>query len=222
MMFHVKHIVLLVFAIPSLLIAQGNFTLNDIPFEVKVSKDQAVQSHVDKELSKAGLSSGEKEFFYWVNYMRMNPSRFYTECVVPFLKQFPEANGKEAKSLEKDLHASAKLSLLSFSLAASDAAKLHCADLALKQNGIGHNSSDGKNFSTRMRLAGITKCAAENIYTGKNEPLLSLIMLLLDLGLEVPGHRKNLLTPWFGQMGVSIQTHRSMNRVVLVQVFSCS
>ena len=222
MMFHVKHIVLLVFAIPSLLMAQGNFTLNDIPFEVKVSADQAVQAHVDKEFSKAGLSSGEKEFFYWVNYMRTNPSRFYTECVVPFLKQFPEANGKEAKSLEKDLYASAKLGLLSFSLAASDAAKLHCADLALKQNGIGHNSSDGKNFSTRMRLAGITKCAAENIYTGKNEPLLSLIMLLLDLGLEVPGHRKNLLTPWFSQMGVSIQTHRSMNRVVLVQIFSCS
>ena len=221
-MFHVKHIFLLVFAIPSLLMAQGNFTLNDIPFEVKVSRDQVVQAHVDKELSKAGLSSEEKEFFYWVNYMRTNPPRFYTECVIPFLKQFPEANGKEAKSLEKDLLASAKLSLLSFSLAASDAAKLHCADLALKQNGIGHNSSDGKNFSTRMRLAGITKCAAENIYTGKNEPLLSLIMLLLDLGLEVPGHRKNLLTPWFGQMGVSIQTHRSMNRVVLVQVFSCS
>lgn len=63
MMFHVKHIVLLVFAIPSLLMAQGNFTLNDIPFEVKVSKDQAVQSHVDKELSKAGLSSGKKNFF---------------------------------------------------------------------------------------------------------------------------------------------------------------
>lgn len=222
MMFHVKHIVLLVFAIPSLLMAQGNFTLNDIPFEPKISRDQAVQAHVDKELSKSGLSAGEKEFFYWVNYMRMNPSRFYTDCVIPFLKQFPEANGKEAKSLEKDLHASPKLNLLAFSLAASDAAKLHCADLALKQNGIGHNSSDGKNFSTRMRLAGITKCAAENIYTGKNEPLLSLIMLLLDLGLEVPGHRKNLLTPWFGQMGVSIQTHRSMNRVVLVQIFSCS
>lgn len=222
MMFHVKHIVLLAFTIPSLLMAQGNFTLNDIPFEPKISRDQAVQAHVDKELSKSGLSVGEKEFFYWVNYMRVNPSRFYTDCVVPFLKQFPEANGKEAKSLEKDLHASPKLNLLSFSLAASDAAKLHCADLALKQNGIGHNSSDGKNFSTRMRLAGITKCAAENIYTGKNEPLLSLIMLLLDLGLEVPGHRKNLLTHWFGQMGVSIQTHRSMNRVVLVQIFSCS
>jgi len=222
MMFHVKHIVLLVFLIPSLLMAQGNFTLNDIPFEPKISRDQAVQAHVDKELSKSGLSVGEKEFFYWVNYMRVNPSRFYTDCVVPFLKQFPEANGKEVKSLEKDLHASPKLNLLSFSLAASDAAKLHCADLALKQNGIGHNSSDGKNFSTRIRLAGITKCAAENIYTGKNEPLLSLIMLLLDLGLEVPGHRKNLLTPWFGQMGVSIQTHRSMNRVVLVQIFSCS
>jgi hypothetical protein len=133
MMFHVKHIVLLVFTIPSLLMAQGNFTLNDIPFEPKISRDQAVQALVDKELSKLGLSVGEKEFFYWVNYMRVNPSRFYTDCVVSFLKQFPEANGKEAKSLEKDLHASPKLNLLSFSLAASDAAKLHCADLALKQ-----------------------------------------------------------------------------------------
>jgi hypothetical protein len=222
MMFHVKHIAFLVFALPSILMAQGNFTLNDIPFEVKIPRDQAVQQHVEKELSRSGLSKEEKEFFYWVNYMRKNPGQFYTDCVIPFLKQFPEANGKEARSLEKDLNASTKLNLLSFSLAASDAARIHCADLALKQNGIGHNSSDGKNFSTRMRLAGITKCAAENIYTGKNEPLLSLIMLLLDLGLEIPGHRKNLLTPWFGQMGVSIQIHRSMNRVVLVQIFSCS
>jgi len=115
--------------------------------------------------------------------------------VLPFLKQFPEANGKEAKSLEKDLKASAKLNLLSFSLAASDAAKIHCADLTLKQNGIGHNSSDGKNFSTRMRLAGITKCAAENIYTGKNEPLLSLIMLLLRLGTGSPGAQKKPIDP---------------------------
>jgi len=222
MMFHVKHIALFLFALPSLLMAQGNFTLNDIPFELNIARDQAIQQHLDKELAKSGLSTGEKEFFYWVNYMRKNPNQFYNDCVLPFLKQFPEANGKEAKSLEKDLKASAKLNLLSFALAASDAAKIHCADLTLKQNGIGHNSSDGKNFSTRMRLAGITKCAAENIYTGKNEPLLSLIMLLLDLGLEVPGHRKNLLTPWFSQMGVSIQTHRSMNRVVLVQIFACS
>ena len=222
MMFHVKHIVLVLVLFPLLSFSQGSFSLKDTPFVVNLPIDQTVGKQVERELSSSGLSKEEREFFYWVNYLRNNPALFYTNCVIPFLKQFPEANGKEAKSLEKDLLASPKLSMFTFSSAATDAAKIHCADLALKQSNIGHNSSDGKNFSTRMRLAGLTKCAAENIYTGKNDPLLSLMMLLLDIGLESAGHRKNLLTPWYNQMGVSIQTHRSMKRSVLVQIFSCS
>lgn len=222
MMFHVKHIVFVLLFFPVLLFAQGNFSLRDTPFIVKLPIDPNVGKQVERELVSSGLSNEEREFFYWVNYMRSNPTLFYTNCVIPFLKQFPEANGKEAKSLEKDLLASSKLPLFSFSKAATDAAKIHCSDLALKQSNIGHISSDGKNFSVRMRLAGLTKCAAENIYTGKSDPLLSLMMLLLDIGLESAGHRKNLLTPWYNQMGVSIQTHRSMKRSVLVQIFSCS
>ncbi|MEY3921119.1 MAG: hypothetical protein RL634_880 [Bacteroidota bacterium] len=222
MMFHVKHILLAFIFLPVLSFSQGNFSLRDTPFVVKVPVDEALQTFLDRELSKSGCTKEEREFFYWVNYLRKNPGLFYSNCVVPFLKQFPEASGKEAKSLEKDLLASSKLSLFSFSVAATDAAIIHCADLALKQSNIGHVSSDGKNFSARMRLSGLTKCAAENIYTGKSDPLLSLMMLLLDIGLESAGHRKNLLTPWYNQMGVSIQTHRSMKRSVLVQIFSCS
>ena len=221
-MFHVKHILFILFFIPLLSLAQGNFSLKDTPFIIKLPVDPIVNTQVERELASAGLSKDERDFFYWVNYLRNNPALFYTNCVVPFLKQFPEANGKEAKSLEKDLLGSPKLSMFTFSASATDAAKIHCADLALKQNNIGHVSSDGKSFSVRMRSAGLTKCAAENIYTGKGEPLLSLMMLLLDIGLEIPGHRKNLLTPWYNQMGVSIQTHRSMQRAVLVQIFSCS
>ena len=222
MMFHVKHIVLLALFLPLLSFSQGNFSLRDTTFILNLPIDANVGKYIERELSSSGLSKEEREFFYWVNYMRNNPALFYTNCVVPFLKQFPEANGKEAKSLEKDLRASSRLPLFSYSSAATDAAKIHCADLALKQSNIGHISSDGKNFSARMRLAGLTKCAAENIYTGKSDPLLSLMMLLLDIGLESAGHRKNLLTPWYNQMGVSIQTHRSMKRSVLVQIFTCS
>lgn len=221
-MFHVKHLPVLLLFIPFLSFSQGNFTLKDTPFVVKLPVDEALQTFVDQQLIKSGCTKDEREFFYWVNYLRKNPALFYSNCVVPFLKQFPEANGKEAKSLEKDLKDASKLPLLNFSMIAADAAKLHCADLALNQTALLHTSSDGKSFATRMRIAGITKCAAENLYTGKGEPLLSLMMLLLDIGLEVPGHRKNLLTPWYTQMGMSLQTHRSMKRVVLVQIFSCS
>lgn len=221
-MFHVKHIVIALVFLPVLSFAQGNFSLRDTPFVVNLPIDPNLGKYVDRELSSSGLSKEEREFFYWVNYLRSNPALFFTNCVVPFLKQFPEANGKEAKSLEKDLLSSSKLPLFSYSLTATDAAKIHCADLALKQSNIGHNSSDGKSFSARMRLAGLTKCAAENIYTGKSDPLLSLMMLLLDIGLESAGHRKNLLTSWYNQMGLSIQTHRSMKRSVLVQIFTCS
>ena len=86
---------------------------------------------------------------------------------------------------------------------------------------ISHSGSDGRNFSNRIRFSSYKKCASENIYTGKNDPLLSLIMLLLDIGYESKGHRKNLLSPTFLEMGVSIKQHRTKQRVLLVQEFGC-
>jgi uncharacterized protein YkwD len=73
-----------------------------------------------------------------------------------------------------------------------------------------------------MKAGGVTKCAAENIYTGKNDGLLALIMLLLDIGLDPAGHRKNILNPGLTQMGISIRPHKSNQRIILVQIFGCS
>ena len=47
-------------------------------------------------------------------------------------------------------------------------------------------------------------------------------MLLLDVGLEPAGHRKNILNPNFGYMGLSIRPHASGQRIILVQVFGCN
>jgi uncharacterized protein YkwD len=73
-----------------------------------------------------------------------------------------------------------------------------------------------------MKMGGVTKCAAENIYTGKNDGLLALIMLLLDIGLESAGHRKNILNPNLVNMGLSIRPRKDAEGIILVQVFGCN
>jgi uncharacterized protein YkwD len=104
----------------------------------------------------------------------------------------------------------------------ADLAFEHASDLAENNKQISHTDSRGRSFAQRMKLGGVTKCAAENIYTGKNDGLLALIMLLLDIGLETAGHRKNILGPNFANMGLSIRPHTSGKRIILVQVFGCN
>ena len=110
--------------------------------------------------------------------------------------------------------------LFEFSQLARDAAKEHATDLSSSTK-LSHNSSDGRSFSQRIRINGITKCAGENIYTGKEEGLLALIMLLLDIGIETAGHRKALLSPNYVQMAPAFYPHQTESRSILVQVFTC-
>jgi hypothetical protein len=49
----------------------------------------------------------------------------------------------------------------------------------------------------------------ENIYYGPYTPLEIVIQLLIDEGIEDLGHRKNLLSPKFNSIGVSIKPHKT-------------
>jgi uncharacterized protein YkwD len=123
--------------------------------------------------------------------------------------------------LQEELLAVSGLSALSINGILNGVAKEHALDLARNTDQISHIGTDGRDFSRRISYSNYKKCASENIYTGKNDPLLSLIMLLLDIGYESKGHRKNLLSPNSLEMGLSIKQHRSKQRVVLVQEFGC-
>jgi hypothetical protein len=221
-MFHVKHLILFIFFLPIGVLAQSQFSIQDKRFTPTLLIDQDLMEYVSEQTKGRGLTEEEKRFFYWSNFLRQYPKRFYLEIIDAFLKEFPEAKSREAESLKKELLALSSLSKYRFSSQLADLSLEHANDLSENSNQISHIDSKGRSFAQRMKLGGWTKCAAENIYTGKNDGLLALIMLLLDIGLESAGHRKNILNPVFPNMGFSIRPHQTGQRIILVQVFGCN
>ena len=201
---------------------QSQFSLQDKQFIPSIVVDQALMEYVSEQTKGRGLTEEEKRFFYWSNFLRQYPKRFYLEVIDAFLKEFPEAKGREAESLRKELLGLSSLPRFRYSSHLADLSLEHANDLSENSNQISHIDSKGRSFAQRMKLGGVTKCAAENIYTGKNDGLLALIMLLLDIGLESAGHRKNILNPIFQNMGFSIRPHQTGQRIILVQVFGCN
>jgi hypothetical protein len=201
---------------------QSQFSLQDKKFSPAVEVDQQLLEYVNAQTKGRGLAEQEIQFFYWSNFLRLYPKRFYTDIIGAFLSSFPEAKGKEAESLKKELLSLPPLSRNRFSVQLADLALEHASDLSDNANQISHVDSKGRNFAQRMKMGGVTKCAAENIYTGKNDGLLALIMLMLDIGLESAGHRKNILNPNLVNMGLSVRPDKNGESIILVQVFGCN
>jgi hypothetical protein len=201
---------------------QSQFSLQDKKFSPAVEVDQQLLEYVNAQTQGRGLTEQEIQFFYWSNFLRLYPKRFYTDIIGAFLSSFPEAKGKEAESLKKELLSLPPLSRNRFSVQLADLALEHASDLSDNANQISHVDSKGRNFAQRMKMGGVTKCAAENIYTGKNDGLLALIMLMLDIGLESAGHRKNILNPNLVNMGLSVRPDKNGESIILVQVFGCN
>ncbi len=221
-MFHVKHFVFVLLLFPFLVRGQAQFSLQDKTFKVALPVDKGLMEYIISEIKGKGLTEQEKQFFYWSNFLRLYPKEFYKGVVEVFIQEFPEVKGKESESLKKDLLSMGTLSRYQYSSLLSALAVEHASDLSLNSNQISHVDSRGRGFAERMKTGGVTKCAAENIYTGKNDGLLALLMLLFDLGLDQAGHRKNILSPSLTQMGLSIRPHKTDKRIILVQIFGCS
>ena len=166
------------------------------------------------------LSKEAKDWFYWINYARKNPKKFWDSVVVEAIQFYPELDGKYAASLKKELLSLKSLPLLSLNSDLLYTAQSHATDIAHNNKVPSHNSSNGTEFSTRLRLAGIKYCAAENICTGNHTVLLSLILLFLDINLPELGHRKNLLNQSFFEMGIGVAQMQD-GSLFSVQDFSC-
>ncbi len=165
------------------------------------------------------LNSAEKELFYWMNYSRSNPKQFWDSCVLPIIKQFPNLNGSNAKSLEKDLAAAGTLPLYSLNKSLIGAAQKHAID-NVNQGRINHQSADGKQFDQRMREILIKRCASENLASGPSNMLFALVLLYLDIGVADTGHRKCLLTPSFTELGLGARS-KTGETFYICQDFAC-
>lgn len=198
--------------------AQGSIVLKDKDFLYSTQKDSAIWNQLNTFPLFKSLDPITQEFYYWVNLFRKDPALFYKKEVSSFLKQFPEANTIEARSLETDLSRTKQLPFLALDEGLLKMSKLHSADLAGRGGIISHVSADGKDFQKRINAAGFYRRGAENIFYGTPDALEALIILLLDHRVPEKGHRINLLDPHFNLMGASFSIVNS-TKVVLVQEF---
>ncbi|NCU03483.1 MAG: CAP domain-containing protein [Chitinophagaceae bacterium] len=203
------------------LLGQGTIVLPDKPFNYPHSKDTAVWNTLTGSAGFQQLTLAEQEFFYWVNILRKNPPAFEQEIIQNFLRQFPQVNAADARSLSKDLKAiKTSLSFLPPDQGLGAMASAHATDLKNRNGIISHTSSTGKSFVQRIKEAGSYKCGAENVFAGTNSALEALILLLIDQGVPDKGHRKNLIDPNFNIMGVSF-VEINAKKLIIVQDFGC-
>lgn len=216
-----KHFALLALLIlTSKAYTQGFVFTEDKPFVADRSMDSSIHGPASRVRAWETLNSTEKDFLYWVNYMRVDPPRFYTRYVKAYLQQFPEAESGESRSLEADMKQALQLPLLfpgaRLNLAAAD----HCVYLA-ERGTLSHTGRGGRSFQKRMEEAGVTACAGEVIFLGKDDPLVALILLLIDHNVPGLGHRKALLAPAYTRTGVAVRQGAG-GKFVFVQDLSCN
>lgn len=212
---------LLLLLLPFAAFSQSVVTLEQKEIKFNLSRDTQVDAWDASFKSYNQLSNEEKEIFYWTNYSRKSPQRFWDSVMVPILAAFPQLKGKFASSLKSDLAGTAALPLLSLNDTLIFTAKSHALDIGRKTANVSHTSTDGTSFSTRLQNAGIRNCGSENMSLGNGDILISLAMLYLDYGLENLGHRKTLLNPEYVYIGIGATAY-SREQLFYVQDFACN
>lgn len=183
--------------------------------ELAVDQWNQLQPGFDK------LPAQAQEQLYWTNYARNDPQKFWDNVVTPVLAIFPPLNKSEARGLKADLAKTGKLPMFALNTILINTAQAHASDIAYKKAPLSHNSTNGIDFGTRMKQAGIKYCANENIFLSSQSVLLSVLLLYLDIGLPGLGHRKALLDPSLREIGVGSALY-GKDQYFLVQDLACS
>lgn len=216
----IRKLFLLLLLIPFAASSQSVVVLEQRKIKFNLSVDEEVENWNKSFKSFNTLSKEEKEIFYWTNYSRKDPARFWDSIMVPILSVYPQLRGKFASSLKADLFAAGKLPLLALNDTLITSAKGHALDIGLKTATVSHTSTNGTSFSNRLQNLGIRNCGSENMSLGSGDVLISLAMLYLDHGLENLGHRKTLLNPEYIYLGVGA-TMYGTDQLFFVQDFAC-
>ena len=169
------------------------------PQEIKKAKANSLDSK---------MSSDEQNVLYFINLARINPKKFETEVLNPFLKENKKYSRKYIRSLRKDLNKTQNLSPLKYTEDLFKFAKHH-AKTTGKKGKTGHRSVTLKGYKARTKkLLKNYSSVGENIHYGPNNPKTIVLELLIDDGIKGVGHRKNILSKNFVYASVSIQPHK--------------
>ncbi|HWB28064.1 MAG TPA: CAP domain-containing protein [Chitinophagaceae bacterium] len=168
------------------------------------------------------LTPQAQDFFYWTNYSRENPRRFWDSVVEPIIEAFPSLKSSYSESLKIDLYASPSLPLFKLNPNLIFTAESHAKDIGLKKGKPGHISTDGRTFVDRIKAVGIKNCGGENVSLGDVDPIMSLVLLYIDYGIPTLGHRKSLLNPDYVETGIGTSPYGDTDNLFIVEDFSCA
>ena len=221
-MFHVKQLLLIALIFPCLAFAQtmGNTILPDEDFPDLPGKDEKVEAFISQFPEIKAMSKLNQEWFYWTNYSRISPRRFYDSVVEPLLKALPTLKTGNSRSLKTELYKSAALPFLKPNKDLEMVAQQFVEEMSSKNASPSHNSPSGATFQSRMQSIKIKYCAGGNISWGKPNTVLMLVLLYIDEGVVDLGHRKSLLNPSFTEMGIGYNTYPD-GKYMVVQDFAC-
>jgi hypothetical protein len=193
--------------------------VKDIP--EPVTRNKAVDEWNHSQKGFDDLLPESKAFLYWVNYCRYNPQMFWDSVFKPVMVAFPPLAGTDSKSLYQDLVKAGPLPMFSLNNTLTDLAQAHAVDITSHGKPPSHTSTNGTDFGTRIKKAGIRSCANENIAVSSQSVLLSVVLLYLDIGLRDKGHRNSLLNPVLKETGIGSAPY-GRDQFFLVQDLSCS
>src|ERR1044072_6257584 len=99
-MFHVKQI----FSLILIFLSWQGYSQHMLMFkDAEINKPKTINLKVkewnETQPSFKYLSTKEKEFYYWVNYSRINPATFFDSVVTPIVKTYPQLKGNNLKTL---------------------------------------------------------------------------------------------------------------------------
>ncbi len=207
--FHVKHFLSLFIFFPIVCLSQhfSTTTFESKPFPKLPERDENILSLIQSNQSFVNLNEEKKDWFYWTSIIRLKPKFFYDSIVQPILNTYPTIQSDYSKSLKRDLYNTQPLSVLIPSIKLIEVSQNHANDLLRHKKSPSHNSTNGQSFQQRMIKYEVNRCAAENISYGPSNTIMALVLLLIDEGLPDLGHRKNLLSSEYSEMGIGISEY---------------
>jgi hypothetical protein len=171
-----------------IIIPELNITYNRLSFEPWNDEKYLVANSAENE---DYLSQKEKDVFYYLNLVRMNPPLFADTYL---LKHSGQPNNEYEISLYDELKAMEPLPCLQPNKLCWESAKCHAIS-AGEKGYVGHDRDGCDSYFW-----------GECCQYGPSEPLSILLQLLIDDGVPSLGHRRICLGS-YDELGVSIQPH---------------
>jgi uncharacterized protein YkwD len=149
------------------------------------------------------LTEEEKDVIFLTNLVRLDGALFANTFLLQNRTNDP--SNYYVSSLYSTLPSIKNLSMLAPNKCCFSLAESHANDMG--QTGyVGHTSSDGTSFYTRMSHCS-DKYVGENCSYGKNSAIGIVLQLLIDEDVPSLGHRENILNREFNSVGVAIRPH---------------